>query len=253
MGMDYEDCGVGVVGGRSRMGVERSKASGKGHLSGLGYGLLVAEEEHAIGKECVMDCRERRVVERCAEVNVEYVGTKDWRDRLDHHGWHGSSVDAATGPKTSFLRGSVVTRVDEMAGNNRIHHLAVASKDITSQIAFFNDVLGCEPVAVDWMHGVTVSGPLDHGICHSIYFAGRAWTDPEVVDLAGVSAEQLNRYRSPADFQPGESPVPQPAFDESKPYPRAVPFEQYKKTLAIPDEVFTARFSENIPPVLVHN
>ena len=36
MGMDDEDCGIGIVGGCSRMGVERSKASGEGHLSGLG-------------------------------------------------------------------------------------------------------------------------------------------------------------------------------------------------------------------------
>ena len=86
MGMDDEDCGIGIIGGCGRMGVERSKASGKGHLSGLGNGLLVAKEEHAIREERVMDCRERRVVERCAEVNVEHVGTKDWRDRLNHHG-----------------------------------------------------------------------------------------------------------------------------------------------------------------------
>ena len=50
--------------------------------------------------------------------------------------------------------------------------------------------------------GVNVIGPLDHGMCHSIYFAGpedlsleiatsaapidaRAWIDPEVVKLAG--------------------------------------------------------------------
>ena len=230
-----------------------------------------------------------------------------------------------------------------MSGNNGIHHLAVATKDIKTQIAFFNDVLGCELVALYWMHGVegawhgfvklndtcyiafvqtpdiagiertigvthagsagtpcaggamqhvafnvdtlddllamrdrirstgvTVFGPLDHGICHSIYFAGpedmsleiatstepidgRAWIDPEVVDLAGISAQELNRYRNPAVFQSGEIPVPQPVFDESKPYPRAMPVEHYKKTIAIPDEVFTARFSENIPPVLVQD
>ena len=37
---------------------------------------------------------------------------------------------------------------------NGVHHLAIATKDIKSQIKFFNDVLGCELVALYWMHGV---------------------------------------------------------------------------------------------------
>ena len=41
-----------------------------------------------------------------------------------------------------------------MSGNNGIHHLAIATKDIKKQIEFFNDVLGCELVALYWMHGV---------------------------------------------------------------------------------------------------
>ena len=41
-----------------------------------------------------------------------------------------------------------------MTTNNGIHHLAIATKDIKAQIEFFNDVLGCELVALYWMHGV---------------------------------------------------------------------------------------------------
>ena len=37
---------------------------------------------------------------------------------------------------------------------NGVHHLAIATKDIKTQIEFFNDVLGCELVALYWMHGV---------------------------------------------------------------------------------------------------
>ncbi len=226
-----------------------------------------------------------------------------------------------------------------MTANNGIHHLAIATKDIKAQIEFFNDVLGCELVALYWMHGVegawhgfmklndacylafvetpdiagiertigvthagsagtpcaggamqhvafnvdtvddllamrdrirsrgvTVIGPLDHGMCHSIYFAGpedmslevatsaapidaRAWIDPEVVDLAGISADELARYRSPEAFASADGPVPQPEFDPSKPWPRGTPIERYKQTIAIPDDVFTERFSESIPPV----
>ena len=41
-----------------------------------------------------------------------------------------------------------------MAGCNGIHHLAIATADIKRQIAFMNDVLGMELVALYWMHGV---------------------------------------------------------------------------------------------------
>ncbi len=227
-----------------------------------------------------------------------------------------------------------------MSGNNGIHHLAIATKDIKAQIEFFSDVLGTELVALYWMHGVdgawhgfmklndrcsiafvetpdiagiertiglthagnagnpcaggtmqhvalnvdtiedllamrdrirsrgiTVFGPLDHGMCHSIYFAGpedlslevatsatpidaRAWIDPEVVELAGISAEELGRFRNPAPFAAKE-PVPQPALDTSKPFPRGYSVEVYERLVSIPDEVVTAKFSENTPPVAV--
>ncbi len=227
-----------------------------------------------------------------------------------------------------------------MSGNNGIHHLAIATKDIKTQIEYFNDVLGCELVALYWMHGVegawhgfmklndtcylafvetadiagiertirvthagnagnpcaggtmqhlalnvdtlddllamrdrirsrgvTVFGPLDHGLCHSIYFAGpedlslevatsaapidaRAWIDPEVVGLADISPEELERYRNPAPFEAAE-PVEQPAFDPSVPYPRGYPVERYQQMIEIPDDVVLEKFSENVPPVAV--
>ena len=228
-----------------------------------------------------------------------------------------------------------------MSTHNGIHHLAVATKDIKTQIDFFNDVLGCELVALYWMHGVegawhgflklsdtcslafvqtpdiagiertlgvthagsgagpcaggtmqhvafnvdtlddllamrdrirsrgiTVFGPLDHGMCHSIYFAGpedlslevatsavpidgRAWIDPEVVGLAGITAAELERYRNPEAFEASDTPVPQPAFDPERPWPRGVPQPVYEAIIAMPDEVVTATMSENTPPVLV--
>lgn len=227
-----------------------------------------------------------------------------------------------------------------MGGNNGIHHLAIATGDIKTQIDFFNDVLGCELVALYWMHGVdgawhgfmklndtchvafvetpdiagiertigvthagsggtpcaggtmqhvalnvdtlddlyamrdrirsrdiTVFGPLDHGMCHSIYFAGpedlslevatsaspidgRAWIDPEVVDLAGITEDELDRYRNPEPFHV-DDPVAQPAFDDSKPWPRGYPIDVYRKLVAVPDDVVLAKFSENQPPVAV--
>lgn len=117
-------------------------------------------------------------------------------------------------------------------------------------------------------HDITVLGPIDHGMCHSMYFAGpedlslevatseraidgRAWIDPEVVDLAGISEEELERFRNPAPFEPGDEAVPQPEFESTKPYMRGYGEEAYRSIIAIPDEVVLDKFSENEPPVVV--
>lgn len=226
-----------------------------------------------------------------------------------------------------------------MTSTNGIHHLAIATKDIKAQIEFFNDVLGCELVALYWMHGVegawhgfmklsdtcsfafvqtpdiagidrtlgvthagsgagpcaggamqhvalnvdtlddvlamrdrirsrniTVFGPVDHGMCHSIYFAGpedltmevatsaspidgRQWVDPEVVALAGIDADELARYRKPDVYERPDTPVPQPAFDPDLPWQRGFPQRLYESIIGMADEELTERFSENEPPV----
>lgn len=225
-----------------------------------------------------------------------------------------------------------------MTQPNGIHHLAISTADVKSQIEFFTDVLGCELLALYWMHGVdgawhaflklndsssvafvqmdaikaiehvpqvthagnaggataggtmqhvafnvdtyeellamrsrirsrgvNVMGPLHHGMCDSIYFAGPEglvlevatsaqpinpcnWIDPEVVALAGISDEELARYTKPASFSAPAEPLPNPAIDWSKPhmtYPKAV----YEALMSMPDDEVTARFSESEPPV----
>ncbi len=224
---------------------------------------------------------------------------------------------------------------------NGIHHLAISTADIKQQIEFFTDVLGCELVALYWMHGVegawhgflrlddnsyiafvemaqnkpiereigvthagwpggpssggtmqhvsfnvdtyddllgmrdrirnrghNVYGPIDHGMCHSIYFAGyedlslevsfseaaidqRAWIDPEVVELAGITAEELDRYRRPAVFERPTEPVPQPVRDPDLPFPRGMSDEVYTRVLAVPDEVISRPTKDSAPPVHV--
>ena len=64
-------------------------------------------------------------------------------------------------------------------------------------------------------------------MCCSIYFAGpenlalelsyslepidqEAWIDPEVVALAGISADELQRYKQPPGYQDQGGEVPQP-------------------------------------------
>ena len=116
--------------------------------------------------------------------------------------------------------------------------------------------------------GINIYGPVDHGFCKSIYFAGleglnleistsaeaideRAWIDPEVVELAGIDAQELARYKTPATYEneTGE-PVPQPPINPDKPhfiYPPA----EYETLMTMPDEELTALRSQPDPPVQV--
>lgn len=115
--------------------------------------------------------------------------------------------------------------------------------------------------------GVPVLGPLDHGFCKSIYFAGpenlslelsystdaidaRAWIDPEVVDLAGISAAELERYQRPAEFVDSGGRVPQPRLDGPGPHMTNYPPGGYEKLLSMSDADVLA-MSENQPPVQV--
>jgi catechol 2,3-dioxygenase-like lactoylglutathione lyase family enzyme len=114
-------------------------------------------------------------------------------------------------------------------------------------------------------HGVPVFGPVDHGFCQSIYFAGpeglnleistsdapidaESWIDPEVVALAGISEAELKGYLAPEASPPSEPHVLQPAYDPAKPHMR-YPAERYQAMLQIPDDVYAARASYNEPPV----
>lgn len=115
--------------------------------------------------------------------------------------------------------------------------------------------------------GIQVMGPIDHGFCQSMYFAGpeglsleictgssideRAWIDPEVQRLCGISDEELEGLKDPVAFERPAEPVPQPATDPSKPammYPNPSTGEMI---MSMSDEDTWDRFSETIPPVIV--
>ncbi|MEX6724262.1 VOC family protein [Parapedomonas caeni] len=107
-------------------------------------------------------------------------------------------------------------------------------------------------------HGVPIIGPIDHGFCKSLYFAGpenmtleiatsyrtldpAVWVDQAMLDRLAISEAEAATMLAPAPYA-GPSPVPQPAFDPARPhlqYPEA----QYQAMLATPDSVF-----EKIPP-----
>ncbi len=115
--------------------------------------------------------------------------------------------------------------------------------------------------------GINVFGPLDHGMCHSIYFAGlenlaleiatspapideRAWIDPEVVRLLGIDDDLLAALKAPAEFDGKGGAVEQPPVDWSKPQLN-MPREVLEAIMAMPDEQVTAKLSVPTPPVAV--
>ena len=222
-----------------------------------------------------------------------------------------------------------------------LHHLAITTADMKSQIEFFTDKLGMELVALYWMHGVEntwhgflrlndesaiafvcnpeikdipvrlgethsgnpgancaagamqhvalrvknqeellamrdrlrskgvpVMGPMNHGMCVSMYFAGpehlslelsyseepinqETWIDPEVVELAGISAEELARYKKPPDFSDNNGTVEQPDLAKtSGPHMTNYPEGAYEAMMGTPDDAIWS-VVESEPPVSV--
>ncbi len=115
--------------------------------------------------------------------------------------------------------------------------------------------------------GVPVMGPMDHGLCCSIYFAGpenlslelsyseepinaEAWCDPEVVAMAGISAEELARSKSPPAFTDAGGTVPQPDLDSPGPHMTNYPPGAYKAIMGRSDADYLNAV-DNKPPVAV--
>lgn len=116
--------------------------------------------------------------------------------------------------------------------------------------------------------GVNIIGPIHHGMCSSIYFAGPenltlevatsgeagdpldtigTWIDPEVMGLAGISRAEAERYMNPEGYDDEKGGVAQPPYDASKPH-MAMPKEAYQMSLQAPDEAITAAASETTAP-----
>jgi catechol 2,3-dioxygenase-like lactoylglutathione lyase family enzyme len=221
-----------------------------------------------------------------------------------------------------------------------VHHLAIATRDMKSQVHFFTQVVGMELVALYWMHGVEktfhgflrlgessslafvqapemaaiepvlgvshagfsagavapgamqhvalnvdseddllairdrirshghwVMGPIDHGMCKSIYltapegimleFATSAaaidadeWIDPEVVGLCGIGPDELERYRRPPAFasQGGAVPQPDPHAKPNFVFPGEWR-ERGADLLQMSDREIAATLSVSTPPV----
>jgi len=139
-----------------------------------------------------------------------------------------------------------------------MQHLALRVKD-KSELLTLRDRLRSK--------GVPVMGPLDHGFCQSIYFAGpenltlelscshepinaEAWIDPEVVDLVGIDADELARFKSSADFADQGGAVAQAPLDGPGPHMAAYGQEAYQALMGLTDDQYE-QMVESEPPVRV--
>lgn len=113
--------------------------------------------------------------------------------------------------------------------------------------------------------GVNVYGPIDHGMCQSIYFAGpenltlevawsegaiepARWIDPVAAAKIGIGEEDLAAFASPAAYAGEGGAVPQPPYDPAKPH-QAMDPERYRQVLSLPDEAIWQMASYAEPPV----
>ncbi len=137
-----------------------------------------------------------------------------------------------------------------------MQHLAFEVADRDAQLALQDRLRS---------HGVIVLGPIEHGMCTSIYFAGpeglvleaawsdtpidpRRWVDPAMCERIGIGADEIAAYVDPPKFEPGDERVPQPAIDPAKPH-LAYPPDDYARMVTVPDEVVTKSASITEPPV----
>ena len=171
----------------------------------------------------------------------------------------------------AFVQNPQISDIEPQLGVSHAANPGSASAPGTMQHVAFNvegedELLALRDRIRD--RGVNVMGPMDHGFCQSIYFAGpeglnleistseagideRAWIDPDVVEVAGISGEELESYVRPADYanETGAA-VEQPPIDPSKPH-MSYPPNVYEKIMTTPDDIFTAQNSEPNPPVKV--
>jgi catechol 2,3-dioxygenase-like lactoylglutathione lyase family enzyme len=169
----------------------------------------------------------------------------------------------------AFVQNDRIANTEPVVGVSHAANTAAPSAPGTMQHLALNVASDSELLALrDRIRdrGINVYGPMDHGLCRSIYFAGpeglcleiatsdqaideHAWIDPEVVELAGLSPEDLARFTHPAAYEDDGGHVAQPAIDPAKPHMSGFPPGVYELLLGTPDDEFTAKFSYPDPPV----
>jgi hypothetical protein len=72
-----------------------------------------------------------------------------------------------------------------------------------------------------------------------------------VVALAGITAEELVRFKKPADFEDQQGSVAQPDLDGAGPHMTNYPTGGYEAVMSVPDDVIWGAM-ESEPPVAVN-
>lgn len=152
-----------------------------------------------------------------------------------------------------------ITHAGTGAGNSApgtMQHLAFYVKDEALLLAMRDRIR---------TKGVNVIGPLNHGMCKSIYFAGPEqltlevacpgmpvsadrWVDPSVLEKVGITPEEAQVYANPDGYAGEGGAVKQPDYSPAKPH-MAYPEDRYKMMLAVPDEALAAMSEHSEPPV----
>ncbi len=207
-------------------------------------------------------------IEFCTDVLGAELKALYWMHGVEG-AWHGF-LKLNDHSYLAFVQTPDVAKIDPVLGVSHAANPGAPSAGGTMQhIAFNVDSMDDLLAMRDRIRsrGINIFGPLNHGMCHSIYFAGleglnlevsysevgideRAWIDPEVVALAGISNDELQRFIRPPEFASQGGAVAQPPIDPSKPHV-AYPEPVYQFLMTTPDHVITEKMSVSEPPVKV--
>ncbi len=183
--------------------------------------------------------------------------------------WHGF-LQLNEHSYLAFVQTPDVAKIEPVVGVSHAANPGAPSAGGTMQhvafsVANMDDLLSMRDRVRD--RGINIFGPINHGMCHSIYFAGpeglnlefafseqaideRAWIDPEVVALAGISAQELERFIRPRTFVSQGGGVAQPPIDPTKPHAK-YPEPIYRAIMQMPDDALAEKMSYSQPPVSV--
>jgi catechol 2,3-dioxygenase-like lactoylglutathione lyase family enzyme len=167
----------------------------------------------------------------------------------------------------AFVQSPAVADIDPVCGVSHADSYSSPSAAGTMQHLALNvdtedDLLELRDRIRD--RGFNVFGPLDHGFCKSIYFPGpdnllleaatsavpideHLWIDAEVLEVAGISLDELQRFVRPAAYAGAGGAVQQPPIDPAKPRMR-IPDERYEWLMTAPDDEISKNLSEPRPP-----
>lgn len=181
--------------------------------------------------------------------------------------WHGF-LRLNDESAVAFVQHPAIAKIPAQFGVTHAGHPTAISAGGTMQHLALKVRSGVELLAMrDRLRskGVPVIGPVDHGFCQSIYFAGpegltlefacsegpiepSSWIDPDVAARAGISPDELERYKRPPPYRDQGGAVAQPDATAPGPHLTNYPKGVYEKLIALSDQAIWDA-SESKPPV----